>query len=269
MNTATKTLLALAAALCLASHASAQSNTMAQTSRTGEESEVLDKGEGGALSLSAHAAPDYANSDMSRLRVMPGLEYRWANGWFASTERGVGYNFGKGSALQYGLGLGADMGRRSSGALSGMGDVDARLEYGAFMQYALSPDADVAAALRYGSGNDGQGMVVELGAHYTMHLAPQWTLRFGAGTAWANAPYLQTYFGVTDAQSAQTGFAAYSPAGGFRDVSANLTLSYALTHQVSLAGGVSASSLVGDASNSPIVSSGKRVAGSLSIRYAF
>jgi len=269
MKIANRALLVLAPALCLASHAIAQSNTMDQTSRTGEESEVLRKGEGGTLSLSANAAPDYADSGKSRVGLMPGLEYRWANGFFASTERGVGYNFAKDSALQYGLGLGADMGRRASGALSGMGDVDARIEYAAFLQYAMGRDADVAAALRYGSGNDAQGLVVELGAHYSLNLAPQWKLGFGVGTSWANAPYLQTYFGVTDAQSNQTGFAAYTPTGGFRDVSANLTLSYALTPEISLAGGVSASSLLGEASNSPIVSSGNRVAGSLSIRYAF
>lgn len=269
MKIAPLSTLAMVPVLCMASIAMAQSNTMAQASRTGEESEVLATGEGGTLSLSANVMQDYANSDPPRVALMPGLEYRWANGVFASTERGLGYNFSKDAALQYGVGLGLDMGRKASGPLDGMGDVDARLEYGAFMQYALDRAVQLSTAVRYGSGNDSQGMVAEFGARYSRDLAPLWRLGLGLGTSWANANYMQTYFGVTDTQAGQSKFAVYTPGSGFRDVSANVTLSYALAPGISLSGGVSASSLVGDAKDSPVVSSASRVSGSLSVRYAF
>lgn len=263
------TLLVLAPLVWLAPSAMAQSATMAQTARTGDESEVLDKGEGGTLSLSARVAPDYADSGRSRVALMPGLEYRWASGWFASTERGVGYNFAKGAALQYGLGLGADMGRQASGTLSGMGDVDARVEYAAFVQYALERDVQLSSSLRYGSGNDRQGLVVDVGAAYSTDLAPRWKLGIGVGASWANAPYMQTYFGVSDTQSSQAGFAVYTPGAGLRDLTSNLTLGYALAPWLTLAGGLAASTLLGDARNSPIVQSSNRVSASLSLRYAF
>ena len=269
MKITPKSLLVMVPVLCLASAAMAQSNTMAQSSRTGEESEVLAKGEGGTLSLSANAMQDYADGDKARVSLMPGLEYRWANGVFASTERGLGYNFSKDAALQYGVGLGLDTGRKASGPLDGMGDVDARLEYGAFVQYALDRAVQLSTALRYGSGNDRQGLVAEFGARYSRDLAPLWSLGLGVGTSWANAQYMQTYFGVTDAQAQQSKYAVYTPGAGFRDVSANVTLSYALAPGISLSGGVSASSLLGDAKESPVVSSGSRVSGSLSVRYAF
>lgn len=269
MKIASKTSLLLVSAWCLASQALAQLNTMAQSARTGEESDVLDKGEGGSLTLSASAMPDYADSGKSRVALMPGLEYRWANGWFASTERGVGYNFSKESALQYGVGLGVDMGRQSGGALSGMGDVDARLEYLAFMQYARDRAVQLSSSVRYGSGNDRLGLVVDLGAGYNMDVAPDWKLGVGVGTSWANADYMQTYFGVTQSQSGHTGFAVYTPGAGFRDLTSSLTLGYALAPGLTVSGGLAASTLVGDARNSPIVSSSNRVSASLSVRYAF
>ena len=127
----------------------------------------------------------------------------------------------------------------------------------------------LSAALRYGSGNDAQGLVLELGARYERELTPLWRLGFGLGTSWANAQYMQTYFGVTDTQSQQSGLAAYTPGAGWRDLSANVGLGYALAPGVTVAAGVSASSLVADAKNSPVVSAANRVGASLSIRYAF
>jgi outer membrane scaffolding protein for murein synthesis (MipA/OmpV family) len=202
---------------------------------------------------------------------MPSIEYQWANGWFAGTNRGVGYNFSKDPALQYGLGLGLDMGRRESatGALAGMGSIDSKVEYGAFANYALGRNLRLTSVLRYGSGDSGQGATANLGADYSLDLAPQWRLGLGASATWANSQYMQSYFGVNATQSQQTGHSVYSPSSGISEVATSLSLSYQLTPKISLTGGLKASSLVGDAKNSPIVTNPQSVTGSFSIGYEF
>lgn len=202
---------------------------------------------------------------------MPALEYQWANGWFAGTNRAVGYNFSKNPTPQYGLGLGYDFGRKESarGALAGMGSIDSKVEYGAFLNYAPDRHWRLSSVMRYGSGDTGQGATANFDANYAIDIAPQWRLEVGVSTTWANSQYMQSYFGVNATQSQQSGHAEYSPAAGLRDVSSSLNLSYQVTPRISVSSGLRASSLVGDAKNSPIVTSPQSVSGSLSIGYAF
>jgi outer membrane scaffolding protein for murein synthesis (MipA/OmpV family) len=227
--------------------------------------------EGGKVSLTVSSKSDYSGSDAPRADVKPTIEYQWANGWFVGTNRGVGYNFSKNPTLQYGLGLGYDLGRKESatGALAGMGSIDAKVEYGAFLNYAPDRHWRLSSVLRYGSGDTGQGATANFGANYAIDIAPQWQLNVGVSTTWANASYMQSYFGVNAAQSLTSGHAEYSPASGIRDVGTGLNLSYQLTPNISVSGGLQASSLVGAAKNSPIVTSPKSVSGSLSVGYAF
>lgn len=227
--------------------------------------------EGGKVSLSVSSKVDFSGSDAPRASVMPALEYQWANGWFAGTNRGVGYNFSKDPTLQYGLGLGVDFGRKESvtGPLAGMGSIDAKVEYGAFLNYAPDRNWRLSSVLRYGSGDTGEGALANFGANYAMDIAPQWRLDLGLATTWANSPSMQSNFGVTTTQSQQSGHAVYSPAAGLRDVTSSLNLSYQITPQISVSGGLKATSLLGDARNSPLVTSPHSVSGSLSIGYAF
>lgn len=223
------------------------------------------------MSLSVSSKADYSGSDEAKISVMPALEYQWANGWFAGTNRGVGYNFSKDPVLQYGLGLGLDLGRKESatGALAGMGSIDSKVEYGAFVNYAPDRHWRLSSVLRYGSGDTGQGATANFGANYAMDIAPKWRLDVGASTTWANAQYMQSYFGVNATQSQQSGHAVYSPAAGIQDVTSSLNLSYQIEPKISVSVGLKASSLIGDARNSPIVTNPKNVSGSLSVGYAF
>ena len=252
-------------ALTFATWASAQSTDAGEFAGPGSDRE------GGTVSLSVASKADYSGGDGPRASVMPALEYQWANGWFAGTNRGVGYNFSKDPALQYGLGLGLDMGRKESatGAQAGMGSIDPRVELGAFANYALNRNLRLTSVLRYGSGESGQGATANFGANYSLDIAPQWRLGLGASATWANSQSMQSNFGVNATQSEQSGHAVYSPSSGLSEVTTSLNLSYQVTPKISLNGGLKASSLVGDARNSPIVTNPESVTGSLSVGYAF
>ena len=222
---------------------------------------------GGALV----AGRQYQGSDERRYALVPLIDYQWKSGWFAGTVNGFGYDFSRRPDMSYGVRLTADLGRpqNRSVALRGMGDIDIRPEAGAFFNYYLSPQMALTSSLRYGSGNDRNGVVIDVGTAYSTMLAPQWRLGVGVAGTYANADYMQSYFGVTSAQSARSGYASTSASAGLRDVRANAALTYLVTPSVSVTTAVSASSLLGDAKDSPLVRQRNSVGGLVSVLYRF
>ncbi|MFM9888723.1 MAG: MipA/OmpV family protein, partial [Burkholderiales bacterium] len=141
--------------------------------------------DGGAVGLAAIAARRYQGSDERRYMVVPLLDYQWRNGWFAGTSNGIGFNFSSRQEVSYGLRATADLGRKEhrSAALAGLGDIDPRPELGGFFNYGIGRDIVLTSSLRYGAGNDRNGLLLDLGAVYSISLAPQWRLGLGvAGT---------------------------------------------------------------------------------------
>ena len=227
--------------------------------------------EGGSVSLAVASRADYYGGEDGRISAKPALEYHWANGWMAGTDRGVGYNFSQDPNLQFGLGLGMDFGRQetATGPLAGMGSIDATVQYGAFVNYALDRNWRLSSALKYGAGESGQGASADFGVNYGLDIAPKWRLGLGLSTTWSNSQYMQSYFGVNATQSQQSGHAQYSPSAGLSDLGASVKLTYEIAPKVSVSGGFTATSLLGDARNSPLVNRPDSVSGSLTVVYAF
>lgn len=215
------------------------------------------------------AGTAYAGSDERRTMLVPLIDYQWNNGWFAGTANGIGINLSKRPDLQYGVRLTADFGRKASrsDALRGMGDVDASAELGAFFNQSLTPEVFLTSSLRYGAG-DG-GVVVDLGAGYATALAPAWRLAVGAAVSLADATYLQSFFGVSAAQSSTSGYTEYRPGAGLRDARANLALTYLFNRRTSLTTGLSVSALQGDARDSPLVRQATTTSGVMVLSHAF
>ena len=218
------------------------------------------------------AGAAYQGSDKRRTMLLPLLDYQWANGWFAGTSNGVGYNFSTAKATDYGVRITADLGRPQSRSdrLRGMGDVDARAEFGTFFNTALTQQFSLTSSLRYGAGN-GKGLVLDLGAAYAIPLAAQWRLGVGVGASLVNASYMQSYFGVTSAQASASAsqYRVYKPEGGLRNMRVNAAATYLVSPRASVTVGVSANTLLGDAADSPLVRKKSIVSGLLAASYAF
>ena len=227
-------------------------------------------GEGtvGAVAITGH---QYMGSDERRTSALPLLDYRWANGWFIGTTNGVGYMFDSAPNTQYGLRLTGDFGRNESrsAVLNGMGDIKARPEIGAFFNYLPTRDIFLTSSLRYGSGTDRKGMLLDLGAGYAMQLTPQWRTAVGVAATVVNRELMQDFFGVTPAQSAASGHAVYTAGAGLRDVRVNVSVNYFINASWTLTGAVSATTLEGDAKNSPIVRERTSAQGILAVGYRF
>jgi MipA family protein len=161
------------------------------------------------LGLGVSRTPAYLGSDERKTRALPLIAARWRSGWFAGIN-GVGYRFNAGQPLSGGLRLNFDRGRDEddADALLGMGDIDARPEIGAFANWRILPGWGLSSALHYGSGNDRDGLLLDIGARGMMPLTPTVRLTAGVGATFANTKSMQSLFGVTAEQSLTSG---YSP----------------------------------------------------------
>ncbi|MFY7866080.1 MipA/OmpV family protein [Roseateles sp.] len=210
--------------------------------------------DGATIGIGAVYAPKYMGAKDYHVQGFPLIDYRWANGFFAGSGNGIGYNFAKSGPATYGLRLTADLGRKESldARLRGMGDVDIRPEAGAFFNYALAEGLEATHSLRYGSGQAKKGLVADFGISYTRPVAPRFLLGVGVGASVVNAEHMQSYFGVNTQQSQKSGWAFYSPKAGLRDARINLLLSYALSERSGFSLGVSANQLGSEAKASPL-----------------
>lgn len=225
----------------------------------------------GRVGLVAIAGYQYLGSDERRNMLLPTVDYRWANGWFAGVGNGVGYRFKSSEGLQYGVRLTADFGRKEhrSEVLRGLGDISARPEVGGFLNWQLSRDFSLSSSLRYGAGNDRDGLVIDLGAHYGLQLAPQWRLGGSLTASWVNRSTMQAYFGITPEQSARSGYAVSEVGAGLRDVRVGLGLIYFINRDWAATLALSANALQGDAKDSVIVRESTPVSAILGVGYRF
>ncbi|MBC7956503.1 MAG: MipA/OmpV family protein [Cytophagales bacterium] len=226
------------------------------------------EGRAGVALIAGHK---YLGSDERRYLLLPTIDYRWKNGWFAGMGNGVGYRFASNPQLQYGVRLAADFGRKEhrSDVLRGLGDIPARPEAGAFFNMHLSRELSLSSSLRFGAGQDRKGLLLDLGAHYGLQIAPQWRLGGSVSATYVNRDYMQDYFGVTPQQSARSGYAVYEPGAGVRDVRLGASLTHFFNRDWALTAALSATSLQGDAKRSVIVRESTPVTGVLALGYRF
>jgi outer membrane protein len=225
----------------------------------------------GRVGLAAIASHRYLGSDERRYMVLPSVDYRWATGWFAGVGNGVGYRFKSSPQLQYGVRLAGDFGRKESRSpvLFGLGDIPARLQIGTFLNWHLARELSLSTSLRYGSGEDRDGLVVDVGLHTGTQIAPRWRLGAGLSATWVNAATMQSYFGITPEQSARSGYAVSTVGAGVRDVRLGTSLIYFINRDWAATLAVSATALVGDAKASVIVRERTPLTAVLAVGYRF
>jgi MipA family protein len=205
------------------------------------------------IGLGLARGPVYLGSDEHRTRALPVIAARWSNGWFAGVN-GVGYRFGATQPFSWGLRMTLDPGRNEGDAeaLRGMGDIEQRPEVGLFASYRLVPGVTVGSSVRYGSGNDRDGLLADIGLRGSHPVAPTVRLTFGLTATVGDSKSMRSAFGVNATQSLSSGYAPYNPSGGLRDVSTQFGGIVMLQRNLMMLVGVSATSLSGDAKDSPL-----------------
>lgn len=225
----------------------------------------------GLAGLAVVAGHEYLGSDERKTLVLPNLSYQWANGWFAGTGNGIGYKFHSPANMQVGLRVTLDWGRDEddASALRGMGDIDARPEFGGFFNFFITDKWFLTTSFRYGAGNDRNGSQTDIGLGWSSQLAPQWRGALGVAATYVNSKYMQAFYGVTAAQSASSGHAVYSPGAGWRDIRGTASLTYFFSPEWSMTGALILRALQGEVRDSPIVNENNPVSGLLAVNYSF
>lgn len=165
----------------------------------------------------------------------------------ATTSDGSADGFAVLPSLNYRGGRDADDGD----ALAGLDDIDASGEIGVRLKYSVGDAFGYVAARKGFGGHD--GIAGEFGAKYRIKPSERLTLWAGAKADFGDDEFVDTYFGVTAAESAASGHEAYSPGGGIYSHSLSLEGRYALTDSLALLGEARYTKLTGDAADSPFV----------------
>lgn len=172
-----------------------------------------------------------------------------------------------GPVVGYNLGRDEDLSAR----LGGLGDVDGGLTTGAFAAYHFDPFfVDVALNTQV-TGDDDTGYTIRFGAGVEHNLTQRLTASAYLNSSYASADYMSTYFGISPAQAAAStaGLGVYDAGAGFKDVGIDLGLDYRLTDRLTLRSRAGYSRLLGDAADSPVVTSRDQFSGGLGMTYTF
>ena len=172
-------------------------------------------------------APTYEGDDDYAVSVLPNLQFKYGDTFFASVQDGVGYNLIRSEKLTAGP-IGrvvfsrdedGDQAFAVSGGgtndLLGLGDVETSIELGGFLRYRSGPWSAGAELRQAVSGHEGLVLDLNAGAGGVVK-------GFGPPIIWTAGPrativdenYTSAYFGVTPAQSAASGLPVYAAGGG-------------------------------------------------------
>ena len=121
-------------------------------------------------------------------------------------------------------------------------------------------------------GDAYNGEHAKLSGGYNWKFSDAWLFSFGAHTIWADSNYMDTYFGVSAADSARSGLGRYSADESIKDVGIDLGANWRFTQRWNLRGLMSISQLIGDADDSsPVVDEGSetQILSGILILYSF
>lgn len=147
---------------------------------------------------------------------------------------------------------GYDFGRDEGDSrhLRGLGDIDGGGVLGGVIAYQLGPVELKAEIDKTFGGSD--GLTGKLGAEVS-HFWGQFIFSAGASATWADENHMESYFGVTRAQSVKSGLAEYDAGAGFKRIDLTASVTYMASENWFVRGQAELGILTGDAKDSPIV----------------
>ena len=218
---------------------------MAQPSDPGGNTEP----EGWRLGVGAGArfAPSYVGDDNYRLSLLPSIQVKYGNQFFASIENGVGYNFINSDGFRAGPIARIRFGRNEDGSqpfaiagdatpdLTGLGDVGATAELGGFIEYKFN---SFTAGLEARKGANGhKGAVIDASLLYggrSFVFGPPLIFSFGPRVKIVDDNYHSAFFDVNDSQSIASGLPVFDADGGVHSFGAGATLILPITRDDTL-----------------------------------
>lgn len=245
--------------------------------RAGDEPPL---GLSGSVGAGVATAPTYEGSPHRRVLLAPQLSLSYRTQDWGTVELGdrgaVWRAYDDGQGLSLGVVGTIDPGRRmrkgsaldptpGDARLAGMGDVKASAGLGGVVGWG--PLSLMVAKSLGRSGS--RGTLATLGAELPYALSPELGLKAGLSATVADARFLQSYFGVTAAQSAASGYAVFTPKAGLYKLELSVGAEYKFDKAWSLQAGLNLTALNGDAKRSPLVVKKTFASAVVGVSYAF
>ncbi len=242
-------ILAFVAVFCLGSVSLGQAQDLDLTA--GEEGAAR----GSLIGLGVGYAPDYEGSEDYEPVPLLRAAYTMKNGmsftFFGNTLR---FNLVPDGAWNAGL-IARYRPERDdvdNDRVDRMKKVDDALELGGFAAYRI--DSWMFSLALLGDVADAHdGYLVELGTSYIYSLSADSNMTLFVSANYADDDYMDTYFGVSAADSVRSGLQTFNADSGFKDVGLGLLYETEFSRHWNLLAGFKYSRLLGDAADSPLV----------------
>ncbi|HYG46843.1 MAG TPA: MipA/OmpV family protein [Allosphingosinicella sp.] len=225
------------------------------------------------VGVGAQLVPSYPGADDHSLRPLVDVSLtRGSKPFdFEAPDESFGPSLIKEGGVEIGPALNFEGSRKAEDVGADLDKVPFTFEAGAFVQYAFSPKFRIRAEARKGLGGH-DGWTGQIGADYVARDGDDWLFSIGPRLTVSDGRYHRAYFGVTAAESARTGLAAYRPESGVQAVGATAGFLKQLDRRWGIYSYAKYDRLVGDAAGSPVVRSfGSRdqLSGGLALTYTF
>ncbi|WP_268965133.1 MipA/OmpV family protein [Rhizobium alarense] len=211
--------------------------------------------------------PEYEGSDKFDVNPFPIFSAEF--GERVSVDiTGVTVDLYEANGFRVGVKGGYEMGCKAddSDYLRGLGDIDAGGVIGGIVSYEAGPFEAYATLDKTIGGSDGLTGTVGAKASYKYE-----RFIFSADVlgTWADDKHMESYFGITSAQSARSGLAQYDAKAGVKRVDVKASITYMATENWLVTGAAGAGFLMGDAKDSPIVKDDVQPFAMLGVAYRF
>ncbi len=210
-----------------------------------------------SVSMGAEREPAYVGSDTYTTE----LSYE-ASALYTASERlqwivalgGVGVHFAPTKDTRVAVSLEYEPGRDNADdpILAGFSEMDDTWEIQAVISREFGP-LDVGFGIQQDLLGSGKGLVGFVGAEFDVDLSDKLELTTGLVASFADARHMNTEVGISSVESVVSGLDAYEASGGYKSLTLNIGLDYAVTQVTSLYAEATIEHYGANISDSPLV----------------
>jgi outer membrane scaffolding protein for murein synthesis (MipA/OmpV family) len=227
-----------------------------------------------AVGAAVALQPRYDGSDRYHFEGGPSIDIRYSDLYFASTGEGFGANVLQGENWRISMAAAYDLGRRGQDDdehLHGMGNINPAPDLKLAADYVISKSFPLVlrADIRRSFGGS-NGWVGDLGAYMPLPGSSKTFFWFaGPSVTFADSNYMNTWFGVNEAQAAASQYSYYHARAGIKSAGFGVSAIWFFQKHWFAACDLALEQLVGSAARSPITQRSSNGVLDLSVNYEF
>lgn len=193
--------------------------------------------------------PAYLGSDEMRVLPVPILDVKLGR-FYANSADGAGVFVVDTDHFRLGGGLTFVRGQREEDLPMGVEDLSSSAGTTLLARYTMGRTGFTLGATRALGG--AEGATVEARVSQIYRVNRRLIVIPSVAATWADNRTMAGYFGVDEDEHLASGLEAFTPQAGMRDLAVAVTARYHLTQTLSLNGALGATTLLGDAADSPL-----------------